>query len=240
MRCRSGDVSTVKRSEINAVMKETLRFCGEMRFALPPFVHWSPADWAEKGPECNEIRDNQLGWDITDFGSGDFARTGLVMITIRNGNLTNPKYVKPYAEKLLVTLEGQVTPMHYHYQKCEDIINRGGGNLLLRLYNKTPDDGLDSADVTVSIDGVKHTIPAGEVLRLRPGESICMVSGLYHTFWGEPGTGTVLIGEVSKVNDDTVDNHFHDAVGRFPAIEEDAPPLHLLYTEYPGFARVGK
>ncbi len=215
-------------------MSETLRFCEEMRFALPPFVYWSPEDWKKKGPECDEIRDNQLGWDITDFGSGDFRKVGLIMITLRNGNFSNPKYVKPYAEKLLVADEGQVTPMHYHYKKHEDIINRGGGNLIIKLYNKTPDDKLDNTDVTVSVDGVEHVVPAGGEIRLKPGESISLINGLYHSFWGEPGFGKVLIGEVSKVNDDTVDNHFYEKVGRFPAIEEDEPPIHLLYTEYPG------
>jgi D-lyxose ketol-isomerase len=214
-------------------MKKALEFCNKMCFALPPFVYWGPDDWKEKGAECNEIRDNQMGWDITDFGSGDFPHVGLVMITLRNGNFSNPKYLKPYAEKLLIVDEGQVTPMHYHYKKCEDIINRGGGNLILKLYNKTADSLLDNTDVIVSIDGVEHVFPAGNKVRLKPGESICMVNGLYHTFWGEPGFGKVLIGEVSNINDDTVDNHFHDKTGRFPEIEEDEPALHLLYTEYP-------
>lgn len=35
------------------------------------------AEWAEKGDEIREIRDNMLGWDITDFGQGDFEKTGL-------------------------------------------------------------------------------------------------------------------------------------------------------------------
>ena len=36
--------------------------------------------------EFDEIRDNQLGWDITDFGQGRFEELGLVVFTIRNGN----------------------------------------------------------------------------------------------------------------------------------------------------------
>lgn len=45
--------------------------------------------------------------------------------------------------------------------------------------------------------------------------------------------GTVLAGEVSRVNDDTNDNRFLEPLPRFPAIEEDEAPLHLLCTEYP-------
>ncbi len=226
----------MKRSELNLIMKDTLAFCEKMNFFLPPFVYWTPQDWSTKGEECREIIENQLGWDITDFGSGDFYREGLMMITLRNGNFASqmtPTPSKPYAEKLLIVRDGQVTPMHYHYHKYEDIINRGGGNLLIRLYNKTEDDQLDDTPVQIIIDGVLHTVAPGEVIRLTPGESVSLVNGMYHTFWGEPGTGTILVGEVSKVNNDYVDNHFLDAQGRFPDIEEDEEPLHLLYTEYP-------
>jgi D-lyxose ketol-isomerase len=43
----------------------------------------------------------------------------------------------------------------------------------------------------------------------------------------------VLVGEVSTINDDRIDNRFNPPVGRFPEIEEDEPPLYLLCTEYP-------
>jgi len=226
----------MKRSEINAIIRHAKEFCTEMKFALPPFVNWTPDEWAEKGTECAEIVDNQLGWDITDFGSGDFYKVGLMLITIRNGNLKDPKYKKTYAEKIMIVREGQVTPMHYHYQKYEDIINRGGGNLVIKLYNRSDDDGLADTPVTVSVDGVTRTLPAGGILVLGPGESICMNAGLYHSFWGEEGKGTVLVGEVSRVNDDHNDNRFYEPVGRFPVIEEDEAPIHLLSTEYPTLA----
>lgn len=41
-----------------------------------------------------------------------------------------------------------------------------------------------------------------------------------------------MLTEVSKVNDDNVDNHFYKPAGRFPAVEEDEKPLHLLATDY--------
>jgi D-lyxose ketol-isomerase len=55
---------------------------------------------------------------------------------------------------------------------------------------------------------------------------------VYHRFYGQPGYGKVLIGEVSTVNDDANDNRFYDGVGRFPEIIEDAEPLHLLVSDY--------
>ncbi|MFH1904232.1 MAG: D-lyxose/D-mannose family sugar isomerase [bacterium] len=226
----------MKRSEINNLMKRTLNFLEEQNFKLPPFAFWSPEEWGKKGKEVDEIKICMLGWDLTDFGSGEFHKTGLIMFTIRNGHNTNPRYMfKPYCEKILISEEDQVTPMHFHWNKVEDIINRGGGNLVIQLYNSTKDELLADTSVTVSIDGVKKTVEAGARITLVPGESICLPAKLYHKFWGEKGKGTVLIGEVSKVNDDNIDNRFYEKIGRFPEIEEDEKPLYLLFSEYPKY-----
>ena len=107
-----------------------------------------------------------------------------------------------YCEKIMVSDEEQETPMHFHWAKTEDIINRGGGNLVMELYMATEDDKLSEEPVTVSIDGVLTTVKAGEPLILKPGQSICLKSRVYHRFYGEKGKGWVLIGEVSLVNDD--------------------------------------
>jgi D-lyxose ketol-isomerase len=224
----------MRRSEINTVLQEGLRFLERMRFQLPPFAHWTPAQWRRKGPECREIVDRQLGWDITDFGSGDFEKVGLFLLTLRNGTLGDPRSVtvKSYAEKVMIVREGQLTPTHFHFQKMEDIINRGGGNLMMRLWRATPSEGLSSSDVTLSKDGVRVTCKAGGLVRLRPGESVCLSTHLYHCFWGEKGRGAVLVGEVSRVNDDRRDNRFLNPIGRFPVIAEDAPPLRLLVGDY--------
>jgi D-lyxose ketol-isomerase len=75
----------LKRSEINAILLESVRFIQEMRFCLPPFAYWRAEDWKQKGRQYDEIRENMLGWDITDFGEGDYTRVGLLMFTLRNG-----------------------------------------------------------------------------------------------------------------------------------------------------------
>ena len=222
----------MKRSELNAIMRDAVAFVRDMKFLLPPFAYWSPEEWATKGHDYDEIRDNMLGWDITDFGSGDYKKVGLLMFTLRNGNFNDKeKYVKPYAEKLLIVEEGQITPYHFHWSKMEDIINRGGGDLLVQVYNSDEKEDFAMTDVPLAIDGHRYSVPAGSVVRIRPGESISIQSGMYHKFWAEGGR--TLLGEVSKVNDDRVDNRFHDPVGRFPAIEEDEPALYLLGNEYP-------
>lgn len=224
----------MKRSEVNQIIRRAEQFIAAHQFALPPFAHWTPADWQGKGPECDEIRDNMLGWDITDYGLGKFDEVGLVLITIRNGNQNNAAYQKPYAEKLLISEEEQVAPMHFHWNKMEDIIIRGGGTLVMELYNADAQDELADTDVTVVCDGVQKTVPAGTKLELRPGESVTLVPRVYHAFWAKKGGGPVLIGEVSQTNDDNTDNRFKEKLGRFPRIEENEAPYRLLCNEYPG------
>ncbi len=229
----------MKRSAINAIIRDAEDFLARMNFRLPPFAAWSPDDWRAKGPECREIVTHQLGWDITDFGSGDYARVGLFLFTIRNGTVTALKtgQGKTYAEKIMIVQERQITPTHTHHQKMEDIIVRGGGALVVQLWNSAPGGGLVQTPVTVSCDGVERQVPAGGQVTLQAGESITLPPGQYHQFWGAPGRGPVLVGEVSRVNDDHTDNDFIDPVGRFPAIVEDESPRHLLIGDYPRFYR---
>lgn len=221
----------MRRSEINALMRQAVQFFNSYRFPLPPFAYWTPEDWASRGPAYDEIRDNALGWDITDFGSGDFYRCGLLLFTLRNGNQQLAKYTKPYAEKAMIVREGQLTPYHFHWHKMEDIINRGGGELVLQLYNSAPDGAFEDTPVSVHSDGRVYSISAGGLVRLGPGESITLRQGQYHQFWAEGET--TLVVEVSQCNDDTADNRFYGQVGRFPEIEEDEPPVYLLGGEYP-------
>jgi D-lyxose ketol-isomerase len=225
----------MKRSEINRALRELEQMCKRYSCFLPPFCGFTPEEWREKGHEWDEVRECMLGWDITDYGRGDFDHFGFSLITIRNGSRKLPdKYPKQYAEKLLYLKEGQYAPNHFHWYKTEDIINRGGGNVLIRVYRSKPDESLDeTSPVPVHVDGHAYTVPAGTQIRLTPGESIFIYQGLYHDFSVEAGTGPVLLGEVSQCNDDEHDNRFLPPVGRFPTIEEDEPPYRLLCSEYP-------
>ena len=224
----------MKRSQINAIIQENEAFIASHGFRLPPFAAWTPGQWQTKGPECDEIRDNMLGWDVTDFGLGSFEKYGLFLFTVRNGNQRDPRYTKPYAEKLMVINEGQICPMHFHWFKQEDIINRGGGVLCMQVYNATEDEQLDrEGEVEVVCDGVRLRVPAGAVLELTPGESCTVTQRMYHSFWAKEGGGKCLCGEVSQCNDDSADNRFYESIGRFPAIDEDEPAYRLLCNEYP-------
>ena len=225
----------MKRSEINQIIKRMEALIADYKFALPPFLNWTPGEWAAKGPEYDEIRDNMLGWDVTDYGMGNYEKLGIALITQRNGNLQLKQYAKTYAEKLIMIEQNQVSPMHFHWNKMEDIINRGGGDLVFRLFNAAPDESLADSDVEISRDGRKYVVKPGEEVILQPGESLTLYPYCYHEFYAQPGTGTVLIGEVSMCNDDNTDNRFYDQLGRFPAIEEDEAEYRLLCNEYPKY-----
>ena len=56
----------MKRSQINKAIKRMEQIVEAHRFELPPFCRWTPEEWADKGHEYDEIRDNMLGWDVTD------------------------------------------------------------------------------------------------------------------------------------------------------------------------------
>ncbi len=223
----------MKRSDINDLIRQAKAFFAKHGFAMPPFAYWTPEQWKSVGREGDEIRRCGLGWDLTDFGSGDFHHIGLLLFTIRNGHVSLKNGGKAYAEKIMIVEPNQVTPWHFHESKMEDIINRGGGRLVIEV-RRVDDSGRPTdEDVAVSTDGVVRTVPAGASIILSPGESITMTRRLAHQFYGENSGGRVLVGEVSDVNDDNTDNYFFTPVGRFPTIDEDEPPIHLLCNEYP-------
>ena len=52
----------MKRSEINAALKELEAMCQKYSCFLPPFCHFTPEDRQEKGHEYDEVRECMLGW----------------------------------------------------------------------------------------------------------------------------------------------------------------------------------
>jgi len=223
----------MKRSTINAIMAEADDFIRSFGFALPPFAYWTPEDMRANAGRARSVIEARLGWDITDYGRGRYDEVGLFLFTLRNGRLADLQRGGGmcYAEKLLISKQDQLSPMHRHHLKAEDIINRGGATLAVELYGSAPDGSFDAgAGGRVMCDGIARDFAPGEVLRLAPGESVTLMPGDWHAFWGEGGD--VLIGEVSTVNDDESDNWFRDPLGRFAEIEEDVAPMHLLVSDY--------
>ncbi len=223
----------MKRSHINDILAEADAMMRRFGFVLPPFAYWTPEDFKARAPSARHVIDARCGWDITDYGKGDFDRMGLFLFTLRNGLLSDLQGGGGmcYAEKLLISRRDQLSPMHTHVIKAEDIINRGGADLVIELYG-SDDTGNFAADRggQVMCDGIARAYKPGEKLVFKPGESVTLRPGDWHAFWGEGGD--VLIGEVSTVNDDETDNIFREPIGRFATIEEDVAPTHLLVSDY--------
>lgn len=223
----------MKRSRVNEILREGDAFIRSFGYVMPPFAYIAPDAMQRRRGELSGIVEARLGWDITDYGQGRFDEMGLFLFTVRNGraeDLTRGSGML-YAEKIMISRKDQLSPMHRHVVKAEDIINRGGGKLVLELFmSDAAGDPDPVATVSVTTDGIARTLPAGGLLKLDPGESVTLLPGVWHAFWGEGAD--VLIGEVSTVNDDLTDNVFREPIGRFAAIEDDEPPLHLLVSDY--------
>lgn len=189
----------MKRSEINQVYREASACFARHGWALPP----------------------RPRWDITDFGLGEFARFGLVLVNLA----AEPEY----CEKLMYARRGQTTPCHTHAKKKEDIICRAG-ELTLRLWAARPGGADAGPAVRVPVNGEPVSVAAGEPLALAAGSRVTLAPGVWHEF--SPASDECVIGEVSTANDDVHDNFFVDArVGRFPGIEEDEPAQVKLLSE---------
>jgi hypothetical protein len=201
--------------------------------SLPPFAYWTVEDWKRKGRDADEIRICALGWDVTDFGSGEFDKIGRTLFTLRNGSVREPRYSKTYAEKLILDPEGQRAPAHFHRSKCEDIINRSGGNVLVQLTKANEDNSWSNEDFMISVDGLSMQAVPGTIIRLLPGQSVCIPPRTIHQFWGEEGTGMAVSSEVSSLCDDQSDNYFLSPSVRYPSIEEDEERQFYLCNEYP-------
>lgn len=225
----------MNRSDVNEILREGHAFIRGHGFHLPPFADWTPEEFRARKDRIGAVLGAGLGWDLTDFGLGDYRRNGLFLFTTRNGRESDLKAGGGmcYAEKIMWVRDGQVTPMHRHVVKAEDIINRAGGDLVISVHASDAQGGpCGDARVTVPSDGVLQDLAPGGLLRLRPGESVTLMPGIWHSFWAEKGDA--LVGEVSTVNNDLTDNIFVDKVGRFAKINEDEAPWRLLVADYPG------
>ena len=223
----------MKRSEINAAIRWAEDLLKAHHISLPLYAAWSPEDWRAHAGEIDAVKRLMLGWDITDYGCGDFKKIGTVLYTVRNGLQDDPSVGVPYCEKYLLMREGQRLPKHYHVSKTEDIINRAGGVLQLFLWNANPATGEQlETDVVVWQDRIRHVYGAGEEILLNPGNSISLTPYMAHIFGAKPGSGDVICGEVSAVNDDNIDNHFAETSERFMTVEEDVEITVPLVNEY--------
>ena len=149
----------MKRSRINEIMAAADDLIRHHGFVLPPFAYWSPEEFKSRaeGGTAGRIVQASMGWDITDYGQGKFDAMGLFLFTVRNGTLADLQRGGGmcYAEKLLISRQDQISPMHTHVIKAEDIINRGGATLAIELFG-SDDQGnfAEGRGGRVACDGV--------------------------------------------------------------------------------------
>jgi len=225
----------MKRSEINRAISQATETLDNLKFKLPPWGYWTAKDWQGVGSEADEIRTHGLGWIVTDFGSSQFDKVGLIIFVARNGCLKHGKPVDTitYAEKFMIVQPGQVTPYHFHWCKTEDLINRSGGRMAVELAWANDDEkSLSDKKVVVQVDGMTKNLKPSERLVLQPGQSVTFPPKLCHQFFGYPDDGTILAGEVSSLNDDSTDNCFLGKPFARTAIDEDEPKKYLMIDEY--------
>lgn len=189
----------MKRSQINRACSQALACFQKNGWALPPNPRW----------------------DITDAGLGDFDRCGLVLVNLAE----EPEY----CEKLMYARKHQLTQMHAHARKKEDIICRSG-RLTLELWAGHPDKVSAGTPFELKKSGVMIPMRSGDRVTLDAGERVTLTPGIYHSFW--PESEECIIGEVSTANDDVNDNLFvNPKVGRFSEIIEDEPAMFRLVQE---------
>lgn len=225
----------MKRSEINNAIKWAEELSQKHHITLPDFARYAPDKAVFSEPQRVNLKKTMLGWDVTDFGTDDFSKVGAVLFTVRNGSVYESNVGTPYAEKYIFLKDGneQEIPLHYHVQKTEDIINRAGGvfccQLAVQDENGRPDF---TKPVTVLRDGEYYEAKPAEIIEISTGNSITLEPGVFHRFFAKTGYGDLVIGEVSKINDDNIDNVFANPSDRFCEIEEDEPLYRLLVNEY--------
>ena len=89
----------MKRSQIIYAVDKAHAIAETFRMCLTEFAYITADVWRQQDrAEWCEVLDLRLGWDITDFGRGDFSQTGLTLLTLRNGLLGSANYPKPYDE----------------------------------------------------------------------------------------------------------------------------------------------
>ncbi|MDR0534538.1 MAG: D-lyxose/D-mannose family sugar isomerase [Verrucomicrobiales bacterium] len=191
----------MKRSDINRLIKAASASFAKNGHALPPHPRW----------------------DVTDFGLGDWSKSGLVLVNLAEE--------AEYCEKLMYAQRGMMIPAHTHKRKKEDIISRAG---VLRVWVWANADLQGKQEFLLQVDGVKRPVKSGDHVDLQPGSRVTLTPGIYHGF--ESVTEECVIGEVSTANDDVNDNFFvNPDIGRYPEIEEDEEPLlWLLSDKNPG------
>lgn len=235
-------MGALKRSFINEKFRQAIEAVKRSGYPVPEYMMWSPEDWATKSREYQEIVDCQMGWDITDFGSGDFGKDGLVTFNPLNGKYGDARYVRPYGERLCFSWPGSNGgPLHYHRGKMEDLQNWSEGSMYVRHWNVTPYGERDfDSMVMVRIDGRRYMVKPGEIIEVKHHQRICSMPFIAHEGVAvddvpyDPDALPGFCVELSSVVNDRVDNIYFEPWRKWDVdVIEDEPAQFCRVNEYP-------
>jgi len=234
----------MKRSEINAAVARAIANSQKCGIALPRWAAWAPEEFGES---AEGMRQQKLGWKVVDFGLGDFANCGLVVLVLANAladakgePVTKGSQVGAYhypgssfSRKFLFVQAGQTEPHHFHRQKeRKEVTVVAGAPVTFELAWAESDTKLSERDVDVQVDGIWHHLPAHGKVTINPGETITLPGDLSHIISVAAGGGDVIMLETSTANNDAHDNIFPFITPTSVAIEEDTRALYQMLDEH--------
>ncbi len=149
----------MKRSEINALIRDAATCFSAGGWTLPPNPRW----------------------DVTDFGLGKWRDIGLVLVNLAEQS--------EYCEKLMYAKRGMRTPAHCHRQKKEDIIARWGalavqvwaehpaaaGDRALELDVNGQRQSIRSGEIVLLAAGSRVTLNPGVYHEFWPESDECII-----------------------------------------------------------------
>ena len=191
----------MKRSEINALVREATEAFEAGGWTLP----LSPR------------------WDVTDFGLGKLQEFGLVLVNLAE----EPEY----CEKLMYARNGMATPEHAHARKKEDIIvRRGEMKITLTLGPGPGPVALPGPRIPYKLNGVARDARPGFEVILKAGERITLLPGVYHEFV-PTAEGTIIGEVSTANDDLHDNFFTNPEVGRYASVEEDEEPTVKLVSD---------
>lgn len=232
----------MKRSEINAAIARAINSARSSKVSLPLWADWTHDRFGEN---ADGIRRQKLGWKVIDFGKGDFANCGLVLLVVsspivdnageplrqslQDGNRIYP--VPGFSRKFLFVQRGQVEPNHYHVAKARKDVTVLAGTVRFQLFWANESHEMTAQEVSVQVDGLWQQVEAGGQVVLQPGQTITLPSYLSHVIDASTSEIDVILLEVSTANNDNNDNYFPDFTPTASAIEEDEAAVFYLLDE---------
>jgi len=166
----------MKRSFIDARVEAMLALCDRHGVRLPPFALWGEAEFRANADAARLVAARGLGWNVVEFRAGAFATDGLTLFTLRMGDWTGLEAGRGrlYAEKAIMSQDGQRAPHHYHVVKTEDIVNRGGARFVVELF-KVDRNGEPLKERFRAVKDVTALdLGPSDRVRLEPGESLTL------------------------------------------------------------------